>query len=586
MRTSYVLGLSSIAAAFSLSCGCDEGTRSDHESTEELCYDGFDNDRNGLTDCEDDGCAHLFSCCVGSTQTNCCTPPATAVDLDLSTCANGDVANCRAGLTLFGSPAPRIEGGGFVPGGTTGDSGAWWPQPFDANTSILVLEFEAAARGGECTGSCLDAVGVGFVNTEPVPTTHSIRPMVSLILSASRGELSLIAANTLLMSWPVTGTMFHRWRLTLNPEGFVTVAEIDAAGEVIAELANDVSYPASDRTWLVFYGRSPDVDPAVAPSRVSHATVTRSFCDMPRATIPEADPILPAPSSSWGPAGATIPSAAIAWGSSAPTRLAFELNGAIHLASRIIAGSFEPTGAWPAPAFESPTFAPGGIGDPCLVADNEAQRWVLYFSARDSAGTSSVGQVLGGTAFAETFVSSTAHVVASGSGGLQSLDQPAVLGDIMVARATTSANITSLVVLRRADSADTFTFDADTPALAQIRLPNFETFAAFDHDEIGHPALVFTNEVYRLLFSGRRGTRWRLGLLVSDGGRYWRDPLQGEPLLELDEVGFDALGMTSPSALPSGGGSDVYYVGTDGARDKVGRLHSGGWSSWPLPPAP
>ncbi len=572
-------GTLAIAALLCLGACDEDGPVADAEIGGELCYDGHDNDGDGSFDCDDEGCQDLYSCCVGSMREGCCAPPQTHVDIDFSACADGEAVEvCEPRLGVFGSP--RIEEGGFAPGGTVIDAGAWWPEPFDPSTSILTAEFSAAARTTDCTGGCVDAAGVAFQTDEPSAGTTRVSATAGLILSASRRELTLIVARTVVWSMAVTDDEFHRWRLTLRPDGGVKVHELDAEGT--ATKLTEASFSPRDRAWLVMYGRTPAPDPLTAPTRLQVVSVSRSFCDMPTASVAEADPLLPAPDATWPIGRASIESAGFGRTASGLERLAFTLDNAIHMSGPAAVG-FEPMETYPDSSFEAPVFAPGGIADPSLVADEAAGRWILYFSVYDDDGVGSIAQVLGGAEFADSFDHATARIVASGRDGMRSLDQPTVYGDLMVTRATTSADLTSLVVLRRAPGAEEFLFETESADSAQIRLPSYGVFAAFDRDEVGQPALSHQYGVYRLLLNGRRGTRWHIGMMVSDDGIWWRDPLDGEELLETSDGGFDALGMKDPSIVADDGGLTSFYVGTDGAYSNVGRFRAGGWATWPLP---
>jgi hypothetical protein len=221
------------------------------------------------------------------------------------------------------------------------------------------------------------------------------------------------------------------------------------------------------------------------------------------------------------------------------------------------------------------------IDDPWLVADEAAGRWQLYFTVRTARNASSIGRVSSGPGFAATLDPATFVGVADPDSAFPKLEQPTVAGDLMIARA---ANVDLGMLVRLVpDGPDRWVPDGDTLADGEVHQPHFDDLFAMDRDEVADPALVQVDGVYRLLFAGRRGTRWSIATLVSLGGEYWYQPLGEHPLWESDGAGFDALSARDPVAWEDDGRLRILFVGDDGVTGAVGRATSGTTSAWPVP---
>jgi hypothetical protein len=117
---------------------------------------------------------------------------------------------------------------------------------------------------------------------------------------------------------------------------------------------------------------------------------------------------------------------------------------------------------------------------------------------------------------------------------------------------------------------------------------------AFDVDEVAAPALVAYRGLLRLYYAGRRGTRWAIGLMVSEDGIHWWPANGGAPILTGSgaAMAFDALSVSDPDPVVVDPNPDVhgdeelrlYYTGSDGVNMAIGlaRLRI----PVALPPAP
>lgn len=95
------------------------------------CYDGIDNDSNGLTDCLDPACLHKH-CTSGATSASVCCGTGT----NATVCKNlgADPANCGGcGVTCASGTCTAANNGGFYSGRCSCPSGsAQCPLGFDS----------------------------------------------------------------------------------------------------------------------------------------------------------------------------------------------------------------------------------------------------------------------------------------------------------------------------------------------------------------------------------------------------------------------------------------------------------------------
>ena len=92
----------------------------------------------------------------------------------------------------------------------------------------------------------------------------------------------------------------------------------------------------------------------------------------------------------------------------------------------------------------------------------------------------------------------------------------------------------------------------------------------FDRDEVADPNLVVIDGVARVLYAGRRGTRWSIGSIVASPDFTHFAPVDVAPLLGPSASGFDALGVSEPLLVRRDDVDWLYFAGTDGARRGVG----------------
>jgi hypothetical protein len=549
------------------------------------CFDGWDDDGIEGADCADTACGAQPICCVGVASEGCCSAPASVVSLDVAGCVDGPLSACAeaAGIEAFGAPLPAIAGGALVTYGSEArDSGLVFPQRVSPSTGIVELVASAAAPTG--CASCIDAITFGLARDafgDP-----SVRPVVAVQVSGARGDVALVAGGSELWRQALPDEAAHTYRLALRPDGGVRL-EVDFAEPVERRLA-----PAAGELDVVVYGRSTNrsgVDPA--PARLLSLAVERRACDIPAALLRGAPTLLQPSDAPWGYGRARAASiAAHPSGNPGDARLAFAADGAIWIARPDGAGGFEvPGGA--APVMTQGDWAPGGLGDPDLVALDD--RWLLFVTRVDADGRRSVARVAGGAGFEETFdplalTDVLSLPIADAGGDFVDVDGASAYrdgADLLIVARVQRANGSSAIVLLRgstdAAAAGAFSIDADlcgtgcrdtnteSDATHVVHSPRLAIPAAFDHDEVAAPVLERHGGVWRLYYAGRRGTRWSIGMLVSYDLLFFRPFGEGPPLLAGSGAGADALGVSDPEPFVEDGELVLFHTGTDGAATRV-----------------
>ena len=265
-------------------------------TSDPTCYDGFDTDGDGVTDCADTRCQAERSCCVGST--NCCsvtTPEELREVIDFTECEGLALSACYpAILSPFGRPQPWVSNGTFAPGGdANGESGA----TIGGEVNLLSnrVEVEAIFKApSDCGRTCLESVGVGLF-TDSSPESAASRPSATLLLSGSAQEIRLLIEDEIVASWRLSmESLEERWRLIARPDGTLAVTRDGAA------MISGVRYPTSPRAWVALHGRNRNPgDPSLETAAIASLSLEEFSCDMPDSwTCPsllsyELPPILP-----------------------------------------------------------------------------------------------------------------------------------------------------------------------------------------------------------------------------------------------------------------------------------------------------
>lgn len=549
------------------------------------CFDGIDNDGYAGVDCDNEFCRERAVCCVGVADPGCCRAVLPGAALaDLGECGVGPASSCEAlttsGAVLFGDAMPSIGADhSLIPnGGERSDSGAVLLGAVRPRSGIVTLRARIAAPR-RCDG-CIDAVGVSLA-PESAIGTH-VRGVVGILVSGSRGDVSVLVGGAIAWSHDLPDDGEHTYQLTVDPSGTVDF-HMDAPETLSARV--EAALP-DEPLRVVVHGRTSNrgaID--TPPARVLWATATVVGCDMPSALAPQPAPLVTPVLPVWPEDGASAPSIARPPGlGPEATRMAFAAGRAIWMASPDGAGGFVVTSA--TPALPLGNWAPGGVGDPELVALED--RWLLLFTATDGHGARRIARIEGPAGFGETFdpmlVSDLMTLPADDDAGriveLDGASAAMIDGALWVAaRAVRESGESSLVLLRPGiDASADFVLDGvcgtgceslDEPSASVVHRAGERGDGAFDADEVASPALVSHGGVHRLYYSGRRGTRWSIGLLVTFDMRFFREGNGGAPILAASGAGDDALGVRDPEPWTEAGTLTLFHTGTDGVSTHV-----------------
>jgi hypothetical protein len=429
-----------------------------------------------------------------------------------------------------------------------------------------------------CEG-CVDAVAVSLVTSAGLGS--GVRGVAGLLVSGSRGDVSLIVGGAIAWTAPLASADPHDYVLTVDPSGVVGL-ETDAPG--IASVTVAAALP-DEALRVVVHGRTGNrAEGAPLPARLLSLDVQALGCDMPDALgTPVPGPLVEPFSPPWPAGTARSPSIARPDGAGpAAARLAFTAGGAIWIARPDGAGGFAVPGV--TPALSQGDWAPRGVGEPELVPQGD--RWLLLFTAIGADGRRSIRRVEGGAGWDETFDPSTvrdlvALPIADEGGEIIELDGPSAISVggrlVVVARAIRADGTSAIVLLRSGDvdAAEDFSLDGlcgtgcesvEAEQSREVHEPRREDPSAFDHDEVASPSIVLEGGVYRVYYAGRRGTRWAIGLLVSLDLRFFRQANEGAPVLGPSGAGEDALGVLEPEPWVDGDTFTLLHTASDGVR--------------------
>jgi len=525
------------------------------------CFDGLDNDGDGASDCSDTSCQlNVPSCCVGQSSETCCDPGVTQ-SLGLDTC-DGPLADCvdAAAFATFGSPVPTVREGALVPGGQMSDSGALFLTELDPRRGSLRLRATIASSLSAPDAGLVEMVGVGFVDASVDPASVSrVVPLAGVVVSRNRQEILLMVAGEVAQRWSLGVETAITYVLELDPLGRVRLSTEPSIANADIPLA--VSAPVRG----VVYGRTANPTELTAPARVLDVQITPSVCDMPAALSRTADTVVPAPleTPGWADRHVAISEPDILRYFDPPgtevVAMALNVDGEIHLA-RPGLGGFTLESRIGEPVLPAPTedWALDGVSDPALAFDGSELH--LYFTGwRDGLGTIAHGIW---DPVSERFI------LQGPVPGLQATETTGY-------SAATPFDIDGVAHMAlRVDDGESHrlsVYRMEEPALtiATVRQTSSSDVFAFDRDEVDAPTVLYRDGVYRMYFAGRRGTRWSIGLLVSDDGLAWRQTSENA-VLTASGSGYDALGVRSPSVDVSGGLVHLYHTGDDGERLRIG----------------
>lgn len=527
------------------------------------CYDGLDNDDNGDADCRDALCVRNPVCCVGSSDASCCGSSETLASFSVPDGCEGDVSGCAglADTAFFGADAmPTIESGGLVPQGGAGQGGVSLGAPVDPRSGNLAITVTLDVPTTRCT-DCVDGAGVGFMDTVPSAIGERVAVRLGAFASGSRDELQIVVGDDVVQRLTLpTGAV--TLTLTLNADGSGNLEHPGGVATLSGVALEGVVVP-------VIYGRTDNRSAGVEAIRVLSATLTRSACDIPGAIVRREVPVLPASFSSWTPGALGRPT--VLEGPSG-TIVIYEHEGRLLSAGET--GNLEITSAGgdPGPSVVDPPEGVETLHDPWLMTHEGVRS--LFFAGEDATGARHIYRGDGSESLPSVQLTTpTAPVVSPEDlDGVRSIDGPTVFVDgselwHMIARATLDDGSTALIALLGGSDGMSWQFAGGALTSSVVRAPDADLLFAFDRDEVATPAVVLApgphgEPLLRLYYAGRRGTRWSIGLLVSEAGDTW---LPGGEVLGPRGVGFDALGVLGPAPIVRASGAlHLVYLGTNG----------------------
>jgi hypothetical protein len=468
------------------------------------CWDEIDVDGDGQIDCDDAGCAAVRVCAIGDGD-RCERLSHESIGFD-SCIGLPDARSCLGAARAIGTTV--IEPDAMVPvGELDADAGFVFGPPLDlANERVQIT---VSFMRSDCSG-CVEGAAIAIAHSE---VQRVVAPLVALVASSDRGNVSLVVGGATVTSWPIEADVSTGFELVLRPTGEVTARPLAAgATPVTLQIA-----PMRDLE-IVAYGRNPaHAGTSDTRAGISALEITRSLCDMP---------------ASWAAAtahevtqGSTrvddFESPSI-WIDGSTEAVAVSRADAIYVGENA-SGAFE-LKLDPA-VVQHGTASAAGVTDPELFRHDG--RWFIAFTGVAVDGRRTIGIARGGATIDEPFEPDGGPAIDPAVAGVRSLEMPTVAvipaGTwVLVARATAADGTRSLLGFASNDGGTSWTPYLGADLAEATRRPGEVAPLAFDADEIAHPTLVVANGAYQLYFAGRRGTRWGLGLLASDEFLYWR----------------------------------------------------------------
>jgi len=522
------------------------------------CFNGVDDDGNGVSDCQDTACGATAYCCVGEPSATCCTGPGAAIDATFSGCADPRDCVSAPEVDWFGTPRPTIEGAAFVPNGDTfDDSGLVLGPVVDPTRERVVLQATIAAPIDGCS-DCLDVVALGLADP---PNADDVRvvPDVAVMVRASRRDYALIVAGEVVGTNPLETPAPRDYRLELAPDGAVTL-QVDADPILSARA------PVRPGRAPLLYGRTHNRTGLVEPARVESLSVRTFGCDIPSAMDRGDSAVIPFEGVDWGGRVASSPSIVP---DGDDVLVAFALSGDVHLARGTADGSWILGGSG---RVDAPVLVPETgerFDDPDLV--REDHRFVLYLTHHGPDGTT-IARAAGGSDHFEGFARPEALTLPR---DLTYAEAPSVIDDggTRWLAARTFVDDEPHVVLLRATDPDGRAFEWAGGTLEGSILVSRRSDdpLRFDTDEVSDPELVVDGAgLMRVFYAGRRGTRWGIGVRVSGDRETWREPID-HAVLAGSGAGHDALWARHPTAAIADGRLELFYTASDGVELDIGR---------------
>jgi hypothetical protein len=577
----------------------DDGTRGS------ACLDFEDNNGDGLFDCDEPQCQSPTvnaACCVGSTAPACCIHREDVVVMEAD-CAG---APClRAGDTTLSATNGRVVAGGdlptgcdvppesgFAPFGSVGSHG-FMVLPQHVDPAAARIRIEGRIGAADVGGSDVAAAGFGLFTEQGIGSVA--RPLVAVVASATSDDVRVIVGDRVIRTEALgLGGCARslRYAIDLSPDGTFRVerrAPTESTWDATAVATG--SYDVLRDARVAMFGQQPNPDGAPV-TWVSELAVIQEGCDV------------------LAPARAPAPTVAAGAADDVTGIAVFPRDGTGGYEALLTSGDQI---HWLSVQRASGGLVSTAPGDP--FGDNIQPMWPGYGRFQDIEVLHHAGAhrvfLAAAAAGSETFeivettytpsitagapgvLGSSVNRVLSASDFGASGGSPAVSVDGPTAAVVSIAGRGGVVLAARVRYADGHSEIRIAPALPDSA--DFESptgvvgrdasgvttnglvhasqgldAEAFDRDEVADPSLVVINGVARVLYAGRRGTRWSIGSVVASPDFTHFAPVDDAPLLTPSASGFDALGVSEPILVRRDDVDWLYFAGSDGARRGVG----------------
>lgn len=502
--------------------------------------------------CASEPCALLASCCVAEGD---CADLQLAGSLPgallFSSCASGASAlTCVPGqpLVALGSSTPTVEAGGLRPGGDANrEGGVLVGEPLDLRMDRVELSV-VFAPPLTCPGdACLESASVSLARATEV-SLGVVNPLVSLLYSASRGDVSLVMGDQRRAWWPLTDPDVA-FTLELHPSGLVRVHRDDEL------LPGTFRYTPHADAQVVLHGRNTELQGARV--RSLHALQYRSEAPGVFGARVPITLVAPVDVSPWAPHDAAVLE------HEGRTYVVVENDGALFR-GELVGNTV---------AFDSAqrvvvdTGREGRLLAPALLVRPSGETFLLYTAELLAGGRTiharrGVGGPLGP-------LPDLLAVAVAPEG--ESLDDPSVIEHaghvLLLVRHTDASGQTELELWRSPEGTSSSLRDLQPASASNLGSLTRVSGSLGVQAQSRAPHLSVRGGTYRVHFERRLGTRSVIEVLVGDELRAFR--ALGEVLSPRTGT-QDSLGVGSPSAMHAADGVErLFYMGRDGVADRL-----------------